>query len=337
MINVAINGFGRIGRMIFRAAWNERNINIVAINDITDTKTLAYLLKHDSLQGPFKEDVGFTEDSIVISRKKIKVLAEKDPTKLPWKQLKVDLVIESTGRFTTPQDAAQHISAGAQKVLLSAPFKGDNSLPPSAISLVMGVNDTVYDHKEHFVVSNASCTTNCVAPILKVIQDNVGIKYCFFSTIHAYTADQHLVDGPHKDLRRARAAALNIIPTSSGADVAVQQALPKLKGKIRGAAFRVPIACGSVTDFTIATEKETTPEYINKLFQLAARTKMSGLIQYSEEDLVSSDIIGNSFSAIFDAKLTKVLGKNVIKVVAWYDNEWGYSCRMVDMIKFMMK
>ena len=335
MINIAINGFGRIGRLVFRAAWSDRKINIVAINDITDPRTLAHLLKYDSLQGPFTEEVGFTEDSLVISRKKIKVLSEKDPTKLPWKQLKVDLVIECTGRFVTPQDAAQHITAGARKVLLSAPFKAEVDLPPSAVTLVMGANENSYNPKEHYVLSNASCTTNCVVPILKVIHDTFGIKYCYFTTIHAYTADQHLVDGPHKDLRRARAAAINIIPTSSGADTAAEQALPMLKGKIKGVAFRVPVACGSVTDFTIQTEKMTSAEEVNKVFQAAAKGKMQNIIQYSEGDLVSSDIVGNSHSAIVDAKLTKVLNKNVLKVIAWYDNEWGYSCRMVDMIKMI--
>ena len=333
MVNIAINGFGRIGRLVFRAAWKEHHINIVAVNDITDTRTLAHLLKHDSLQGQFKEEVGFTDRTLIIGRKKIAVLAERDPLKLPWKALKVDVVIESTGRFVTPQDAAQHISAGAKKVILSAPFKDAETLPPSAITLVMNVNHDIYDRREHYVVSNASCTTNCVVPILKVIHDALGIRYCFFSTIHAYTADQNLVDGPHKDLRRARAAALNIIPTSSGADIAAEQALPMLKGKIKGAAYRVPVASGSVTDFTIETEKEVTVEQVNRLFKAAAQGKMNGIIEYSDGELVSSDIIGNSHSAIVDSKLTKVLGKNALHLVAWYDNEWGYACRMVDMIK----
>ncbi|MBS3123465.1 type I glyceraldehyde-3-phosphate dehydrogenase [Candidatus Woesearchaeota archaeon] len=336
MINVAINGFGRIGRMILRAGWNERKINFVAINDLTDTKTLAHLLKHDSLQGSFKEEVGFTEDSLIISRKKIRVLAEKDPTKLPWKDLKVDLVIESTGRFTKPQDAAQHILAGARRVLLSAPFKADgNILPPSTLTVLMGVNEHLYNPREHFIISNCSCTTNCIAPVLKVISDNLGIKYCYFSTIHAYTADQLLVDGPHKDLRRARAAAINIIPTSSGADIAVEAVLPQLKGKVKGSAFRVPIACGSVTDFVIEVEKETSIEQVNQILRASSINKMQGLLEYSENDLVSSDIIGNSYSTIVDSKLTRVLNNKIVKIVSWYDNEWGYSCRMVDIIKMI--
>ncbi len=335
-INVAINGFGRIGRMVLRAAWPDKKINIVAINDLTDNKTLAHLLKYDSVHGVFAEEVGFSDSLLVIGKKKVKVLAEKEPAKLPWKELKVDVVVESTGRFTRPADAAQHLTAGARKVLVSAPCKcEENICPTDTVTLVMGVNEKTYNRKKHDIISNASCTTNNVAPVLKVIQDAIGIKRCFFSTIHAYTADQHLVDGPHKDLRRARAAAMNIVPTSSGADIATVEAIPELRGKIRGFAFRVPVADGSVTDFTIETEKPVTEEEVNELFKKAAQGKYKGIIQYSEGELVSSDIIDNPHSAIVDSKLTKVVDRKILKVVAWYDNEWGYSSGMVEMIKWI--
>jgi len=337
MINVAINGFGRIGRMVFRASWSDKKINVVAVNDLTDTKTLAHLLKYDSVHRPFEENVTYDDGHLVVGKRKIKVLAEKDPTKLPWKQLKVDVVIESTGRFTKPQDAALHLTAGAKKVIISAPCKcEDNVCPTDTTTLVYGVNHQTYNKKVHHVVSNASCTTNCVAPILKVIQDAIGIRRCFFTTVHAYTADQNIVDGPHKDLRRARAAGLNIVPTSSGADIATIEAIPALKGKIRGFALRVPVADGSITDFTIETEKDVTPEQINALFKKEAQGKFKGLIEYSEGELVSSDIVHNSYSAVFDSKLTKVVDHRILKIVAWYDNEWGYSCRVVDMIKWIV-
>jgi len=335
MINVAINGFGRIGRMVLRAGWKDKNINFVAVNDLTDNKTLAHLLKHDSVHGTFSENVKHTKDSLIIGKKKIKITNEKDPAKLPWKKLKVDVVIESTGRFTDPIKTAAHLKAGAKRALISAPCKceGNNTCPINTTTLVLGVNDNLYKKKIHKIISNASCTTNCVAPILKVIQDHVGIKRCFFTTIHAYTSTQKIVDGPKNDLRRARAAAVNIIPTSTGADVAAVEAIPELKGKVRGLAFRVPIPDGSVTDFTIETNKNVTSEEINKLFKKQAGTKMKGIIEYSESELVSTDIVHNPHSAIFDSKLTKVVDKRILKVVAWYDNEWGYSSRIVDMIK----
>lgn len=338
MINVAINGFGRIGRMVLRAGWNDKKLNFIAVNDLTDTKTLAHLLRQDSVHGRFPEEVGFQDGYLRVGKKKIKVLAEKDPRRLPWKKLKIDGVVESTGRFTQPEEAALHLQAGARKVLLSAPCKCEGKVCPlNTTTLVWGVNQQTYRRKFHHVVSNASCTTNCVAPVLKVLQDTIGIKRCFFTTVHAYTADQNLVDGPHKDLRRARTAGVNIVPTSSGADIATIEAIPALRGKIRGFALRVPVADGSLTDFTLEMEREVTGEEINKLFQEQAQKKYKGIIQYSEEEIVSSDIIHNPHSAIFDAKLTKVVDRKFLKIVAWYDNEWGYSCRMVDMLKFISR
>ena len=335
MLNVAINGFGRIGRMVFRAGYHDKKINFVAINDLTDNKTLAHLLQYDSVHNRFPEPVSFTDSQLVVGKNKIKVLAERDPNKLPWKELKVDVVIESTGRFVDPAKAAVHLTAGAKKVLISAPCKCESNVCPiDTTTLVWGVNEKTYNRKRHHIISNASCTTNCVAPVLKVIQDHIGIKRCFFTTVHAYTADQNLVDGPHKDLRRSRAATLNIVPTSSGADIATIEAIPALKGKIRGFALRVPVPDGSITDFTIETEKDVTVEQVNKLFKEQAGSKYKNIIEYSESPLVSSDIVHNPHSAIFDSKLTEVVDRRVLKVVAWYDNEWGYSFRMVDMLKF---
>ncbi|MEK6853547.1 MAG: type I glyceraldehyde-3-phosphate dehydrogenase [Nanoarchaeota archaeon] len=339
MINVAINGFGRIGRTFFRAAWKDKSINIVAVNDLTDNKTLAHLLKYDSVHGLFSENVIASDGYLAVGKKKIKVLAEQDPSKLPWKKLNIDVVVESTGRFTDPYKAAAHLKAGAKRVLISAPCKceADKACPANTVTLVSGVNEHAYKKNKHLIVSNASCTTNCVAPILKVVEDRIGIKRCFFTTIHAYTSSQKLVDGPHKDLRRSRAAAINIIPASTGADVAAVEAIPELRGKVRGLAFRVPVADGSVTDFTIETQREVTPKEVNEIFKKAAGGKLKGIIQYSEDELVSTDIIHNPHSAIYDAKLTSVVDKKFLKIVAWYDNEWGYSCRVVDLIKKMMK
>lgn len=337
MINVAINGFGRIGRMVFRAGYKDRRINLVVVNDLTDNKTLAHLLKYDSVHGILPEEVGFTDSMLVVGRKKINVLAEKDPAKLPWKKFKIDVVVESTGFFTDPYRAAAHLEAGAKKVLISAPCKceADKVCPTNTATLVLGVNEKIFDKKKHQIISNASCTTNCVAPILKVVEDHVGIKRCYFTTIHAYTATQRTVDGPFKDLRRARAAAVNIIPTSTGADEAAVEAIPELSGKVRGLAFRVPVLDGSVTDFTIETEKIVTPEEINNLFKKHSQGKMKGIIEYSDGELVSTDIIHNPHSAVFDSKLTKVVDGKILKIIAWYDNEWGYSSRMVEMIKFI--
>ena len=336
-INVAINGFGRIGRMVLRAGWKDRKINFVAINDLTDTKTLAHLLKYDSVHRVFQETVGFTKNSIAVGRKKIKVFSEKDPTQLPWKELKIDVVIESTGRFRDPTEAAQHLTAGAKKVLVSATLKPKegNKKSSDAATLVIGVNSKSYAKKEHNIISNASCTTNNVSPILQVIHEKIGIKRCFFNTIHGYTSSQHLVDGPHKDLRRARAAAINIIPTTTSADKAAAETIPELKGKIHGVAFRVPIANGSVTDFSIETIRQTTPEEVNKIMRKASSGRYKNIIEYSEGELVSSDIMGNPHSAVFDSKLTAVIDKKFLQVAAWYDNEWGYSNRMLDMIKML--
>ncbi|MEK6969801.1 MAG: type I glyceraldehyde-3-phosphate dehydrogenase [Nanoarchaeota archaeon] len=335
MINVAINGFGRIGRMVLRAGHKDKKINFVAINDLTDTKTLAYLLQHDSVYGMFEDKVGFTDKALVVGKKKIPVFAEKDPAKLPWKKLKIDVVVESTGFFTEPETAKAHLAAGAKKVIISAPCKYKNGCPPNTKTIVVGVNEHSYNQKKHQIISNASCTTNCVAPVLKIIQEHFGIKQCFFTTIHAYTATQKLVDGPDKKLRRCRAAAVNIIPASTGADTATIEVLPELANKIKGNAFRVPVIDGSVTDFNIETVKEVTVTKVNALLKKMAETKYKGILEYSEEDLVSTDIIQNPHSSIVDGKLTETIGKNYLKLISWYDNEWGYSCRMVDLIKIV--
>jgi len=334
MINVAINGFGRIGRMVLRAGY--KKVNFVAINDLTDAETLAYLLQHDSAQGKFTEKVSHNNKSLTIGKKKIPLFAEKDPSKLPWKKLKIDVVVESTGRFTKPKDAALHLKAGAKKVLISAPCKCENNVCPTDTAMfVIGVNEKNYNKKKHKIISNASCTTNCVAPVLKIINDNYGINNCFFSTIHAYTSTQKLVDGPDKKLRRCRAAAINIIPSTTGADIATTKVIPELKNKIKGIAFRVPVVDGSVTDFNIVTKKPVTIEKVNNLFKKMAKTKYKRILEYSEDELVSTDIIHNPHSSIIDSKLTRVLGKNNLKLVSWYDNEWGYSSRLVDMIKLI--
>lgn len=337
VINVAINGFGRIGRMVFRAAMNDKKINIVAVNDLTDNKTLAHLLKYDSVHGKLDADTSASNHTLHVGKKKIKVFSEKDPANLPWSNLNIDVVVESTGFFRDPVKAAIHLKSGAKKVLISAPCKCESGklCPADTTTIVLGVNNQTYNKKKHHIISNASCTTNCVAPIMKVLEDHIGVKRCFFTTIHGYTADQRIVDGPHKDLRRARAAAVNMIPTSTGADVATVEAIPSLKGKIRGSAIRIPVVNGSVTDFTIEMNKPVTVEQVNTLFKKHAAGKMKGIIQYSEDELVSTDIIGNSHSSIFDSKLTKVVDGKFLKVVSWYDNEWGYSCRMVDLIKMV--
>ncbi len=331
MINVAINGFGRIGRMAFRVAYKDKNINIVAINDLTNPHTLAHLLKYDSVHGKFSEEVSYTSDSIVVNNKKIKVYAEKDPAALPWKSLKVDVVIESTGFFLTSELAGKHLQAGAKKVLLSAPSKDD-----SIKTIVLGVNHKEYNKKTDDIISNASCTTNCLAPLVKVLEDNFGIVHGLMTTIHAYTNDQRILDLPHEDLRRARAAAENIIPTSTGCARAIGKVLPNLKGKLDGISIRVPVGDGSLVDLTVQFKKDVTIEQINSALKKAAQTSMKGIIEYSEEPLVSTDIIDNPASCIFDSKLTMVMDKYLVKVFGWYDNEWGYSCRMVDMVKMMI-
>jgi len=331
MIRVAINGFGRIGRQILQAGIGDSSIEWVAINDLTDTKTLAHLLKYDSVHGISKYSVEAKDDGIVVAGKFIKVFAEKDPAKLPWKELDIDVVVESTGFFTDKDGASKHIAAGAKKVLISAPAKHPD------ITLVKGVNEHLYDKEKHNIISNASCTTNCLAPVVKVLNDNFGVVHGFMTTVHAYTADQRLVDAPHKDLRRARSAAVSTVPTTTGAAKTVGEVIPELKGKLDGLALRVPVPDGSITDFVCELKKDVTIEEINKLFENVAGYHLKGILQYSDEPLVSADIIHNSHSAIFDSELTMVMDGRFVKVVAWYDNEWGYSNRMVDMIKILMK
>ena len=316
--------------MVLRAGIKDKNINWVAVNDITDAKTLAHLFKFDSVHGKYKGTVEHTEDSIIIVGKKIKVLSILDAAKYPWEELSIDVVVESTGRFTDREGCENHIKAGAKKVLLSAPGKGMD------LTIVMGVNDKIYDKSKHHVVSNASCTTNCLAPVAKILHDNFKIKRGFMTTVHAYTADQKLVDAPHKDLRRARSAAVSIIPTTTGAAKTVAEVIPELKGKLDGLSFRVPIPTGSVTDFVCELEKSASKEEINNAFKKASE-KLKGILEYSVEPLVSADIVHDPHSCIFDSDLTYVMEGNFVKVIAWYDNEWGFSERMVDVIKLIGK
>ena len=322
-VRVAINGFGRIGRTFFRAARAEaEGFEIVAINDLTDPKTLANLLKYDSIMGRLGADVEVEDDALVVDGKEIKILAERNPADLPWKDLGVDVVLESTGFFTEGSKAQAHIDAGAKKVIISAPGKNIDG------TFVMGVNDDQYDPQNHHIVSNASCTTNCLAPLAKVLNDSFGIEKGLMTTIHAYTADQRLQDAPHSDLRRARAAAVNMVPTSTGAAAAVGLVLPELKGKLDGFAVRVPTITGSITDLTFTASREVTKEEVNAALKAAAEGPMKGIIKYSEDPIVSKDIEGEGISTIFDAPLTKVIGDQV-KVIAWYDNEYGYVSRLV--------
>ncbi|UCD04371.1 MAG: type I glyceraldehyde-3-phosphate dehydrogenase [Candidatus Woesearchaeota archaeon] len=334
-IRVAINGFGRIGRVVLKAGLNDPNIEFVAINDLTDKKTLAHLFKYDSAQGNFEGTIEFTDLSLIINGKEIKVFSEREPEKLPWKDLNIDVVVESTGFFRTKSLASKHVMAGAKKVVISAPAKKEEGSGKDVKTLVKGVNEDEYDNET--IVSNASCTTNCLAPMVKVLHDNFKIKKGFMTTVHAYTSTQRLVDAPHKDLRRARSAAINIIPTTTGAATAVTEVIPELKGKLDGMAIRVPVPTGSITDFVCEVEKETNIEEINYLFKCVANNELKGVLEYSEEPLVSTDIIGNTHSCIFDAALTKVIDGKFIKVLGWYDNEYGYSCRMIDMIKIIGK
>lgn len=321
---VAINGFGRIGRLTFRALLLKDNVEVVAINDLTDTATLAHLLKYDSAHGKFNGTVTAEKDGLVVNGKKIKISAERDPKNLPWKDLNVDVVLESTGRFIDEESAGGHITAGAKKVVISAPAKGN--IP----TVVLGVNEDTLKGDEK-IVSNASCTTNCLAPMAKVLDDSFGIEKGYITTVHAYTADQNLQDAPHKDLRRARAAALSIVPTSTGAAKAVGLVLPHLKGKLDGIAMRVPIPTGSLTDLTVVLKKEVTAEQVKEAMKKAAEGPMKGVLQYLDEPLVSIDIVGNTHSCIFDAELTSANG-TLVKVVGWYDNEAGYSNRTADLI-----
>ena len=330
MVKVAINGFGRIGRMVFRAGIIDSAVEFVAINDLTDTKTLAHLLKYDSVHGKFEGTVTHKEKSLVVNGKEIPVFAEKDPANLPWKDLNVDVVVESTGIFLSKELAGKHLKAGAKKVLLSAPAKEDD-----VKTIVKGVNEHTYDNKTDHIISNASCTTNCLAPMVKVLHDNFGVEKGFMTTVHAYTADQRLVDAPHKDLRRARTAASNIVPTTTGAAIAVAQVIPELKGKLDGIAIRVPVPDGSITDFVCILKKPATKEQINELFKNVAIYHLKGVLEYTEDPIVGIDIVHNPHSVIFDAALTNVNG-SMVKIVGLYDNEWGYSCRMIDVLKMMV-
>lgn len=330
-VRVGINGFGRIGRNVFRAAQAANaDIEIVAVNDLTDTATLAHLLAYDSILGPYKGSVEADGDHLVVDGKRFQVFAERDPENLKWGELGVDVVIESTGFFTKRADAAKHLTAGAKKVIISAPAKEED------ITVVLGVNFDQYDRDKHDVISNASCTTNCLAPMAKVVHETVGIRHGLMTTIHAYTADQRLQDAPHSDLRRARAAAMNLVPTSTGAAKAVGLVLPELNGKLHGFAVRAPVPTGSVVDLTFEADRPTTVEEINGALAAAANTgDFTGILDYSEAPLVSSDIVTNPYSSIIDGKLTAVIDGTLVKVVSWYDNEWGYSNRLVDLTKLM--
>jgi len=335
-IKVAINGFGRIGRNILRASLQDKQFNekfeIVAVNDLTDPKTLAYLLKYDSVHGVWDGEVGYEENIILVNGKLIKVLSEQDPANLPWKDLGVEIILESTGLFTNRENAAKHLKAGAKKVIISAPGKNPD------VTIVLGVNEEIYDPAKHNIISMGSCTTNCLAPMVKVLKENFGIKRGFMTTCHAYTTDQRLLDLPHKKLRRGRAAALSIIPTTTGAATAIGVVIPEVAGKLDGIALRVPVANGSIIDLIVELEKEVTKEEINEAFKRAEK-ELKRIIEYTEDPIVSVDIIGNTHSCVFDGLSTMVIsGKsNLVKVLGWYDNEWGYSCRLVDLMKFIMK
>ena len=328
-IKVGINGFGRIGRNVFRAALGDNEIDIVAANDITDANTLAHLLKYDSVLGNLEQDVRADGDTIVAGGESFKVLKERDPAKLPWKELGVEIVIESTGLFTKREDATKHLEAGAKKVIISAPAKGED------FTVVMGVNHDKYDPANHHLISNASCTTNCLAPLVKVLHDEFGLTKGIMTTIHSYTNDQKLLDLPHKDLRRARAAALSMIPTTTGAALAVARVLPELEGRLDGISVRVPTPNVSLTDLTAVLEKDASADDVNAAFQKAANGDLKGILAYSEDPLVSADFKGNPHSSIVDAPFTKVVGGNTVKVLSWYDNEWGFSCRVKDLIRFI--
>ena len=328
MKNIAINGFGRIGRLVFRGFLNDNDYKVAVINDLMDTKTLAYLLKHDSVHGMLKNDIKAEENAIIVDGKKIMVCNERNPEDLPWKEMSIDVVVESTGIFRTKEGATKHLTAGAKKVIISAPAKGDVDA-----TIVLGVNEELLK-AEHKIISNASCTTNCLAPIMKVITDNFTVESALMTTIHSYTMDQKLLDYPHSDLRRARAAAINIIPTTTGAATATAKVIPILKGKIDGMAVRVPTPTGSLVDVSILVDRNSTKNEINKLIKEASETRMKGYLEYMEGPIVSTDIVGNPASSIFDADVTMVNGK-LIKVLSWYDNEAGYASRVVDLVKYI--
>jgi glyceraldehyde 3-phosphate dehydrogenase len=328
---IGINGFGRVGRLTLRAVnqYHKGKLEVAAINDLTDAKTNAHLLKWDSTYGRYPGEVKASGNSIVVDGKELKVLAERDPAKIPWHDLGVDIVIESTGIFTDATKAAAHLQGGARKVIISAPAKNED------ITIVLGVNEEKYQPEKHQIISNASCTTNCIAPVVKVLHQSFGVSKGLMTTIHAYTNDQRLLDMFHRDLRRARAAALNIVPTTTGAARAVTQVIPELKGRLHGLAFRVPVPTVSVVDLVADLEKEVTVEQVNKAFQKAASGPLAGILEYCEEELVSMDFKGNPASSIFDAPSTMVIAGNMVKVLAWYDNEWGYSCRLADLAAYI--
>ncbi|MBZ5584694.1 MAG: type I glyceraldehyde-3-phosphate dehydrogenase [Acidobacteriia bacterium] len=330
-VKVGINGFGRIGRNVVRAGLHRDDIEFVAVNDITDTQTLAHLLKYDSVLGVLPETIRAEADSITVGPKKIKVFASKDPAELDWNSVGAQIVIESTGKFTDAKEACKHIRGSVKKVIISAPAKNED------VTIVLGVNDAMYDPAKHKIVSNASCTTNCLGPVVKVIHDAFGVQQGSMTTIHSYTNDQKILDFPHKDLRRARAAALNMIPTTTGAAKAIGLVMPELKGKLDGYSMRVPTPDVSVVDLVAVLAKPATAEQVNAALKAAAEGPMKGILAYTEDPVVSSDMLHNPNSAIVDAQMTKVVGGNLLKVVAWYDNEWGYSCRVVDLVEFLAK
>jgi glyceraldehyde-3-phosphate dehydrogenase, type I len=337
VVKIAINGFGRIGRCFLRAAMVGKDFgniaNVVAINDLTDAKTLAHLFKYDSTFGKFEGTVEAKENEIIVDGHALKVLAEKDPLKLPWKDLKIDIVIESTGRFNDAKEAMKHLTAGAKKVIISAP-----AVNPDATVLI-GINDKVYDNSKHNVISMASCTTNCLAPVLKTVNDKFGIQNGYMTTCHAYTNDQRILDLPHKDLRRARAAMMSIIPTTTGAAKAIGSVIPELNGKMDGTALRVPVSNGSIVDIVLTLKKEVTREEVNQVLKDSSNKELKGIMTYTEEPIVSSDIIGESHSSIVDGLSTMVLGKkgNLVKIMSWYDNEWSFACRLIDLVKFVVR
>jgi glyceraldehyde 3-phosphate dehydrogenase len=328
-IKVGINGFGRIGRNVMRTALGDKDIEFVGVNDLTDTKTLAHLLKYDSVMGNLDHAISSSGDSITVEGDTFRVFAERDPSAIPWEDVGAHIIIESTGRFTKAEDARKHLRGPVKKVIISAPAKGED------VTIVLGVNENAYDPANHDIISNASCTTNCLAPVAKVIHENFGIQSAFMNTIHSYTNDQHLLDLPHKDLRRARAAAVSMIPTSTGAAKAVALVIPELKGKFDGISVRVPTPDVSLIDVVMNVEKATTSEEVNQALKDAANGELKGILAFSEEPLVSIDYRGNPYSSIVDAENTKVIGGTCVKVLSWYDNEWGYSCRVRDLVKFV--
>ncbi len=330
-VKIGINGFGRIGRLVYRAGYKNPDLEFVAANDITDARTLGYLLKYDSIHGIFPGEVKVEGNSLLVDGKKLEILAERDPANLPWKDMGVDIVVESTGLFRDKKSAGKHITAGAKKVLISAPAKDPDG------TFVIGVNEKGYDPKKHNIISIGSCTTNCLGPVAKVLVDSFGVKYAFMTTIHAYTTDQRILDLPHKDLRRARAAAMSMIPTTTGAAKAISLVIPELSGKMDGVAVRVPTPDGSLVDLVAQLNKKATVEDVNGAMKKAAEGPMKGILEYCEDPIVSCDVVGNPHSSIFDALSTLVLGDGMVKIFSWYDNEWGFSVRMVEMLAMMMR